>query len=141
MPSLYGGGSTGLPKNFGHTQLQTLFPDDPPFDSITRDQLVSFFAWLHDGYVSESPGHIPRPSVKLSPKTIRNVHTFLSALWSWAVEVGLVEKNIVRTIEPPVINDPVIEAFTPEQIAAMLKACDYCAEAHQRASPVDNWKL
>lgn len=108
-------------------KLQAFFPDDPPLASITRDQLISFLAWLHDGYISKSLGRIPRPPAKLSPKSILNIHTCLSALWSWAVEVGLVEKNIVRTIEPPEITNPAIEPLTQEQIAAILKACECSA--------------
>jgi hypothetical protein len=48
----------------------TLYKDDPPLASITRDRLVAFFAWLQDEYVSEPeacPGAAscisrPRPS-------------------------------------------------------------------------------
>jgi integrase/recombinase XerD len=108
-------------------KLQMFFPDDPPLASVTRDQLINFLAWLHDGYISKSLGCIPRPPTRLSPKSILNIHTCLSALWSWAVEVGLVEKNIVRTIEPPEITDPVIEPLAQEQITAILKACEYSA--------------
>jgi integrase/recombinase XerD len=96
---------------------------DPPFAQITRAQLVGFFAWLQDGYTREPKGPIPRGEIKLSPKTILNVHTALSALWHWAVTEEIVEKNIVRQITLPDTPDPVIEPFTKEDIEAMLKAC------------------
>jgi hypothetical protein len=49
--------------------------NDPAFDAITRDQLIGFFAWLRDEYLSEPDGAAPRGQIKLSPKTILNVHT------------------------------------------------------------------
>ncbi len=109
---------------YAFNKLQAFFPNNPPFASITRDQLVAFFAWLRDDYVSEPGGPIPRRPIKLSAKTIRNIHIALSSLWSWAVAEELAVKNIVHTIEAPNPKAPVIEAFTKEQIEALLKACD-----------------
>ncbi len=54
--------------------------EDPAFASITRDQLIDFFAWLRDEYLSEPDGAAPRGQIKLAPKTILNIHTDLSAL-------------------------------------------------------------
>ena len=108
-------------------KLQTFFAKNPPFVSITRDQLVAFFAWLQDEYVCAANGHIQRKPIHLSPKTILNIHVALSALWTWAVNEGLVEKNIVRTIDAPRVQPPVIETFSKEQIEALLKACDRSA--------------
>ncbi len=105
-------------------KLKLFFKDDPPFASINRDQLIQFFAWLRDGYASEHRnGRRPRVE-KLSPKTVLDIYGTASALWGWAVEEGLVEKNVVRSIAAPKANDPVIETFTKEQLEAMLKACD-----------------
>jgi len=42
----------------------------------------------------------------------------------WAVNEGYVEKNIIRTIEPPKVQEPIIEPFTKEEVQALLKACD-----------------
>ena len=92
-------------------KLQTFFAKNPPFVSITRDQLVAFFAWLQDEYVCVANGHIQRKSIHLSPKTILNIHVALSAPWTWAVNERLAEKNIVRTIDAPRIQPPVFETF------------------------------
>lgn len=104
-------------------KLTEFLPDDPPFASITRMQLTSFFAWLQDGYTRQPAGIIPRGQIKLSPKTILNIHTALSALWHWAITEEIADKNIVRQITPPDSPDPIVETFTKEQIEAMLKAC------------------
>jgi site-specific recombinase XerD len=79
-------------------KLKLYFKEDPSFISITRDQL--------------------------SPKTILDIYATALALWGWAVEGELAEKNLVRTIAAPKATDPVIETFTKEQLEAMLKACD-----------------
>ena len=72
--------------------------EDPAFDAITRDQLIDFpaGAWLRDEYLSEPDGAAPRGQIKLSPKTILNVHTDLSGLWTWGVEEGFVPANPAR---------------------------------------------
>jgi integrase/recombinase XerD len=113
-------------------KLKTFFSDDPLFASITRDQLVDFFAWLNDGYVSGNKGHIPRPAGKLSQQSLYTIHSHLSVLWSWGVEEGLVAKNIVRTIKIDKPDPPAIETFTREEIQALLKACDKSAAGRTR---------
>jgi hypothetical protein len=62
-------------------KLQAFFDDDPPFPAITREQLIGFFAYLRDDYISEPDGIANRGQIKLSAKTILNIHTDLSALW------------------------------------------------------------
>ncbi len=104
-------------------KLQEYLKTDPLFASITRAQLVSFFDWLQNDYTRQPNGPIPRGPIKLSPKSILNVHTALSALWSWAIAEEITTKNIVRTITPPNVQEPVVEPFTREEVEAMLKAC------------------
>ncbi|MEJ5197841.1 MAG: phage integrase SAM-like domain-containing protein, partial [Anaerolineae bacterium] len=108
----------------GHAGRDGAGSGDPLFASITREQLVDFFAWLREEYVSEPDGAAPRGQVRLSPKTILNIHTDLSALWSWGVEEGYVPTNIVRTIDLPQPKAPVVEPFTREEIEALLNACE-----------------
>ena len=63
-----------------HPERSEAESQDPAFASITRDQLIDFFAWLRDEYLSEPDGAAPRGQIKLAPKTILNIHTDLSAL-------------------------------------------------------------
>lgn len=105
-------------------KLALFFPDNPIFTSITRSQLIDFFAWLQEEYESDPDGVAPRGKARLSPKSILNIHTNLSALWTWAVNEELFPKNIVRTIDPPPTSTPVIEPFSKDDIAVLLKACD-----------------
>jgi hypothetical protein len=50
--------------------------------------MIEFFVWLQEEYLAEPDGVAPRGKLKLSAKTVLNIHTNLSALWRWAVEEG-----------------------------------------------------
>jgi integrase/recombinase XerD len=65
-----------------------------------------------------------RKPVRLSPKTIKNIHVALSALWTWGVEEGYVQQNIVKAITPPHVAPPIIDTFTQDEIKALLRACE-----------------
>lgn len=117
-----------------YKKLQLYFPDDPPFASITRSQLIAFFVWLQEDYVSEPDGVAPRGKIKLSPKSIYNIHTALSSLWSWGVDEDYVKTNIVRTIDAPKYEKPAIEPFTEEQARALLVACNHSRTWRTRAT-------
>jgi len=105
-------------------KLVMFFPTDPLFASITRAQIIEFFAWLQQEYTTNPDGVAPRGTMTLSAKTIKNIHTNLSALWHWALDEELVKKNIIRSIDPPPVSDAVIQVFTKEEIDQLLKACD-----------------
>jgi len=105
-------------------KLQLFIKSNPPISNITRQDLIEFFVWLQEDYVSEPDGVAPRGKIRLSAKTILNIHTGLSALWHWAVDEGVVKTNIVRSIDPPPVSAPVIETFTREEIEKILHACD-----------------
>jgi len=105
-------------------KLSLYFKDDPPLASVTRDQLIAFFAWLRTDYVCRPSGAVKSDKQKpLAPKTLFNIHVAVSALWTWAVEENVVEKNIVHAIAMPKLAEQVVETFTKEQIEAMLTAC------------------
>ena len=54
-------------------KLVLFFSSDPPIDTITRSDLVKFFAWLQQDYESEPDGVAPRGKFKLSQKSIFNI--------------------------------------------------------------------
>jgi integrase/recombinase XerD len=82
--------------------------DDPPLVAITANDVRNFFASQHN----------------LSKKTIRNYHTGLSALWTWAVRERIAEQNIVREVIPPKEEDRVIVPFSEQDVKAMLRMLD-----------------
>lgn len=107
-----------------YNKLTAYLPDDPPLASITRADLINFFAYLQNGYISEPDGVAPRGKIHLAPKSIYNIHVALSALWQWAVDESYIPTNLVRSIDPPHFEPPAIVPFTREDVQALLKACD-----------------
>jgi integrase/recombinase XerD len=60
----------------------------------------------------------------LSAKTLRNYHTGLSALWTWAVKERLVHQHVLREVTPPRPEQPEIVPYTEADIKAMIAACE-----------------
>lgn len=115
-------------------KLFLFFEEETLFEDITRKDMVEFFAWLQEDYISNPNGIAPRKKKPLTPKTIRNIHTNLSALWAWAVDEWFAKRNIVKEIDKPPVSPPVIEPFTREDVAALLKACDTTRSWKTRSS-------
>ena len=98
------------------------FLGDPVFASITLDQLRAFMADLAK---PRQPGGIaPRPVMVLSKKTMLNIHTGLSALWTWAVAEGLTKRHLLREIPRPRPEKRAVTPFTEQDIKTLLAACD-----------------
>lgn len=109
-------------------KLTRYFPDDPAIGSLTKDKLVGFFAWLQEDYISQPNGVAPRKAKRLSSKTILNVHTGLSALWTWAVEEGYAEEHVVQRIERPATSSRPKEPITKDEVEALLQAARWTKE-------------
>lgn len=109
------------------------FESDPPLAALTRDKWVAFFAWLRDEHISEPDGVAPRPAVALSAKTRLNIHTNLSALYTWAAKLGYVSANVIRTIERPTPEAPPIDPLSHDDVSALLRACNFSRTWKTRA--------
>jgi integrase/recombinase XerD len=105
-------------------KLALFFSSDPPIDTITRSDLVKFFAWLQQDYESEPDGVAPRGKFKLSQKTIFNIHIGLSSLWQWALVEKLVKTNILREIKVTRPSAPVINPISHEEWVRLVRACE-----------------
>jgi site-specific recombinase XerD len=111
-------------------RLMAYLPDDPPIADLTADDLVGFFAHLA-GVVAAPAGIAPRPARIISKKQQLNIHTGLSALWSWALRRGYVTEHIVRQVRRPNPEKPVIVPFSHDDLVRLLAACD-ASEAFTR---------
>jgi site-specific recombinase XerD len=105
-------------------KLGLFFDSDPVIDAISKQDLVTFFAWLQQDYESEPDGVAPGGKFKLSQKSILNIHINLSSLWDWAAEEKLVKTNILREIKVTKPSVPVIDPIGHEQWAKLLGACE-----------------
>lgn len=88
---------------------------DLPIESITTEHIQRFLA-----------------AQTVSKKTIKNYHTGLAALWTWAVKSRILPENIVRqvTVAKPEQRD--IIPLTEQDIRALLNALMY---SHTYARP------
>lgn len=82
---------------------------DPPFASITKDQLRQFFS----------------AQTQVKKITVLQYYIALGALWRWAVSEGLVAANLVRQIDPPRAEKHEILPFTRADLVALLSALTY----------------
>lgn len=93
-----------------------------PIDTITPDKVKKFLAhWANQEITPQ--GVAERPKRRLSKKTILNMHTALSSLWTWAVAEGYAESHIIRDRVPrPKVERPDIEPLTERQILDLVNA-------------------
>lgn len=98
------------------------FIGDPELASITADELRRFLADLETPRVPA--GVAKRPLQALSKKQCRNIHTGLSAFYTWAVRNSYVSTHLVRLIPRPKPEQRAIEPLTKDEITTLLSACE-----------------
>jgi site-specific recombinase XerD len=91
---------------------------DVPFAGITAAQIRGFLADLSTPRAPN--GAAKRPVKGLSNKTILNIHTALSALWTWAVAEGIVTQYVLRQIPRPKPEKRAITPFSEADIKTLL---------------------
>ncbi len=93
---------------------------------FTPQQLRAYISYLLTDY---TPRRITGGNdVKLSPKTVRNAWVTLATFFRFASEeFGI--PNPMRTVPAPKFTNKVVEPFTREEVEAMIKVCDNCAES------------
>jgi integrase/recombinase XerD len=106
-----------------YRKLQAYLVSDRPLAGITVDDLLGFFADLASA--ARAPGGVAaRPARPIGAKQQLNIHTGLSALWSWAIRRGYVERHIVHEIRRPRPDKPAIIPLTQADLKAILAQCD-----------------
>lgn len=108
-------------------KLQAFLVEDLQFDKITKSQVVAFLTDLGEN-PQPHPGATKRAPKPLSKKTILNVHIGLSALWTWAVAEGYVDRHLMREIEPPRPERRAVDPFTESDLKRLMRACQSTLE-------------
>ena len=132
------GYSANTLRNYRNTinKLHLYFATALALADLGRAQWIGFFAWLQDEYISVPGGVAPRGEIHLSQKTICNIHTDISAFYTWAVKHGHAPTHILRSVERPRFEKPVITPLTQEEVKRLLRACQGEAQTedeHDRA--------
>jgi integrase/recombinase XerD len=97
---------------------------DPELSDITTDDVRAFLDHLMTTRIKPR-GIAKRPERQLSAKTIKNIHTVLSSLWTWAVNEGHADTHVPRQIDVPSPSPPAIEPFTYADIKALTSHLSY----------------
>lgn len=94
-------------------------------EAITSDDVRAYLGWLRTEY---KPHRMSGREDPLSPKSIRNAWIALCAFFTWASKEFKIASPM-KDVPAPKFEKPPIEAFTKEQIEALLKASEYKREA------------
>lgn len=86
-----------------------------PLDQITPGRLTVLYDWL------AQPGRNRRNGGKLSNKTIREYHMFISSIMSRAEKEGRIMFNPCKKADPPKKERHRVEILQPEEVERMLK--------------------
>lgn len=92
----------------GFRHLQNYLQADPPLAAIDAGTVRGFLNSL----------------TWLSPKSVRNYHTALAALWTWALAEGLVLHHTIHDVAPPRPPHREIVPYTQDDLRSLLKAID-----------------
>jgi len=110
-------------RNYTHSlaRFAAFLERDPQLEEISKTDLQRFMVWLlTDKFPSQKFG--ANGPQTLSAKTVRNVHTCLCSLWTWAIKEGYTREHIPKQVEAPKPEPPEIVPFTREQIRDLLEA-------------------
>jgi integrase/recombinase XerD len=102
-------------------RLQT-FLGDVVLATITAEQLRRFMVDLEQPRAPA--GVAARPAKPLSKKQCLNIHTGLSAFWTWSVREGYAKTHLMRLIDRPKPEKRAIVPFTKDEIQALVKFCE-----------------
>lgn len=106
------------------------FIGDPLLASITADDVRRFMVDL--GTPRAPAGVTARPVRAIGKKQKLNIHTGLSALWTWAMRERYVEAHVIHEIQRPKPEKPVIVPFSQADVKAMLLASDRRSTLYSR---------
>ena len=105
-------------------KLTDYLNEDFPITEITEEHVRSFLA-----------------EQTVSKKTVLNYHIGLSALWTWAVDEGIVDIHIIRKVRKPKPEKRVIKPYSEAEIRAMLNSLGYSRAYHRPGKQETTHKL
>lgn len=114
--------------DYQRTHAQFLeFMGDVPFAAISAGDVERFMIHMKETPIKPAgvvDGWTPARARYRRPKTLVNIHTGLSALWSWAVQRGYATDHVLQSVPRPRHNPEPIEPLTESQVAALIRACN-----------------
>jgi integrase/recombinase XerD len=114
-------------ESYAHDlKLWLEYQKDGDVAKVTTPNLRAYIVYLQTEY---KPRRITGGNEKpLSSKTVRNHYISLCAFFHWCADEFQIH-NPMGGVPKPKFQGAIVEAFSKEEVAALLKACDTCAEA------------
>jgi len=106
---------TAFLGRFLHFLISHHFPTS--INAIDRDHIREFIHYL------QSEARTPRTNRPLSGATVQGYVRTIKAFFSWATREDYIKTNIMATVPVPRATTKVINAFSAEQVAGLLTAC------------------
>ena len=111
------------------------FTNDAKIESVSVEQLRSFFAFLSDSAVKYTQHQYRKPVASgLSDATILGIWQAVRSLYNWCEENGYItrQQNAARRLARPSVSKPEPKSVTNENLLAMLKAARKGGEQSKR---------
>lgn len=105
--------------------IEFLAPANPNIRDIDTGHIIKFVYHLQTAQFTHN-GAVPRTET-LSNKTVKNTHTALSSLWTWAIKQGYADEHIPKKVDVPDPDPPEIVPFTKYEVRDILDATQYQA--------------
>ncbi len=122
-----------------HRIVQIYFTDDPILSNLSLRNWQGFFVWLRDEYrCGGRVGVAVKAEAPLAEKSLKNIHTVLSALYTWAVNVGCAEKHLIRQIEIRQPHPKLIFPYSENEIRAMILSVENSREYNNGSKSISN---
>jgi len=114
--------------------LAYLADDSLLIADITAAQLQQFMAFKATEKIAGCQGAAAAYSHGTyrtrSAKTLRNYHTALCSLWTYALQHNLVDTHVMRQVPAPQVHAQPIQPLSDSQIVDLLRACRYTHSWH-----------
>jgi integrase/recombinase XerD len=114
-------------NDYRRTHAQFLaFLGDVPFAEVATGDVERFLLHMRESPIQPAgvaAGVGAQPRYR-RPKTLVNIHTALSALWTWGVKRGYVAEHVVQAVPRPRHNPEPIVPLTETQVARLIRACN-----------------
>lgn len=107
-------------------RLAAFLDGDLSLSSITAEMVTRFQADLAAQVVAPA-GIAPRAAKPLSKKTILNVHTALSSLWTWAVDNGYAPTHVLHSVPRPRPEERAVIPYTERDVKKMISLLSHKA--------------
>lgn len=116
-------------------------------DDITPADVEAFLAHMADSPITYMQGVTEQYAKgnerkrRRSAKTLRNYHTGLSSLWTYATTHDYASEHILHDVKGAYVPKVPVQPLTADEVKKLLKACTRTRPYKNKVSHVTNWRI